>query len=190
MGAQIFVDATQAIPFVPVADLLPQIDYLVCAGYKHLLSPRGTAYFYVRADRWDALEAHNANWRAADQPFNRYFGGPLSLSNSAARFDVSRAWLPWLGASESLRLLASWKDSDLFPAVRALADRLAEGVGIARTRARRSCASRRRTPSRHARRCARRASRRRCAAIRPLPPHVYNTEADIDRAIAAIRPFI
>jgi hypothetical protein len=75
--------AAVAIPFVQFQDLLPKIAYLVCAGYKHLLSPRGTAYFYVRPDRWDHLEAYNANWRAADQPFNRYFGGPLSLSETA-----------------------------------------------------------------------------------------------------------
>ena len=106
-----------------------RIDYLVCAGYKHLLSPRGTAYFYVRPDRWDSLEPHNANWRAADQPFNRYFGGPLSLSRTRARFDVSRAWMPWLGASESLRLLARWRDAGLFDGVRGLADRLADGTG-------------------------------------------------------------
>jgi selenocysteine lyase/cysteine desulfurase len=167
----------------------PQIDYLVCAGYKHLLSPRGTAYFHVRPDRWDALEAHNANWRAADQPFNRYFGGPLSLSSSAARFDVSRAWLPWLGASESLRLLASWKDSDLFPAVRRLADRLAEGVGIARPGSSLVCVPASNTEE--ARVALREAGIK--ASVRGdsvrFAPHVYNTEADIDRAIEVMQAY-
>jgi selenocysteine lyase/cysteine desulfurase len=190
VGAEVFVDATQSVPFVPIADLLPKIDYLVCAGYKHLLSPRGTAYFYVRADRWDSLEAHNANWRAADQPFNRYFGGPLSLSATAARFDVSRAWLPWLGASESLRLLSSWRDSDMFPAVRRLADRLAEGTGIPKPGSSLVC-----VPidgAELARAALKEAGIKasvRGTSIR-FAPHVYNTEADIDRAIEAIRPFL
>jgi selenocysteine lyase/cysteine desulfurase len=190
VGAEVFVDATQAIPFVEFADLLPRIDYLVCAGYKHLLSPRGTAYFYVRPDRWDSLEAHNANWRAADQPFNRYFGGPLSLSESAARFDVSRAWMPWLGASESMRLLASWRESGLFESVRALADRLAEGTGCPKPGSSLVC-----VPIEGAER-AREALKDagvkasvRGTSIR-FSPHVYNTEAQIDRAIEAIRPFI
>ena len=190
VGAEVFVDATQAVPFVPIADVLPKIDYLVCAGYKHLLSPRGTAYFYVRPDRWNTLEAHNANWRAADQPFNRYFGGPLSLSESAARFDVSRAWLPWLGASESMRLLASWKDSDLFPAVRRLADRLAEGVGIARPGSSLVCVPM--VDTERAREALKGAGIK--ASVRGdsvrLAPHVYNTEAEIDRAVAALQPFL
>jgi selenocysteine lyase/cysteine desulfurase len=190
VGAELFVDATQAVPFVPIADLLPKIDYLVCSGYKHLLSPRGTAYFYVRPDRWDSLEAHNANWRAADQPFNRYFGGPLSLSANAARFDVSRAWMPWLGASESMRLLSSWHGTDVFDGVRALADRLAEGTGQPMPGSSLVC-----VPiegPEHAREALKKAGIKasvRGTSIR-FSPHVYNTEADIDRAIAAIQPFL
>ena len=190
VGAEIFVDATQAVPFVPIAHLLPKIHYLVCSGYKHLLSPRGTAYFYIRPDMWEALEAHNANWRAADQPFNRYFGGPLSLSETAARFDVSRAWLPWLGASESLRLMASWSETDAFEGVRRLADRLAAGTGIARPGSSLVCVPI--VGAEKAREALREAGIKasvRGTSIR-FSPHVYNTEADIDRAIEAIAPFI
>jgi selenocysteine lyase/cysteine desulfurase len=190
VGAEVFVDATQSVPFVPLDDVINRVDYLVCAGYKHLLSPRGTAYFYVRPDRWDRLEAHNANWRAADQPFNRYFGGPLSLSATAARFDVSRAWLPWLGASESLRLLASWRESDLFEQVRALARRLAAGTGIPEPGSSLVC-----VPIHDAERArAALAEAGVKASVRGtsirFSPHVYNTEADIDRTIEAIAPFI
>lgn len=192
VGAEVFVDATQAVPFVPIADLLPQIDYLVCAGYKHLLSPRGTAYFYVRPDRWDALEAHNANWRAADQPFNRYFGGPLSLSETAARFDVSRAWLPWLGASESMRLLSSWRAGDLFEGVRRLADRLAESTGLPKPGSSLVCVPMAPDRIEKARAALKEAGVK--ASVRGdsirFSPHVYNTEADIDRTVEAIQPFI
>ncbi|HVA87822.1 MAG TPA: aminotransferase class V-fold PLP-dependent enzyme, partial [Candidatus Saccharimonadales bacterium] len=190
VGADVFVDGTQSIPFVSIGEFLPRIAYLVCAGYKHLLSPRGTAYFYVRPDRWDHLEAHNANWRAADQPFNRYFGGPLHLSATAARFDVSRAWFPWLGASESLRLLASWRDSDLFAGVRRLADRLAGATGMPRPGSSLVCvpiadAER----ARLALKAAGVKASVRGTSIR-FSPHVYNTEADIDAAIDAISPHI
>ncbi|MER3437709.1 MAG: aminotransferase, partial [Chloroflexota bacterium] len=50
-GAQVLVDATHAIPFVPVAEHLDDIDYLVCHGYKHLLCPRGVAFLYVHPRR-------------------------------------------------------------------------------------------------------------------------------------------
>lgn len=190
VGAEVFVDATQGVPFVPIASLVSKVDYLVCAGYKHLLSPRGTAYFYVRPDHWETLQAHNANWRAADLPYERYFGGPLRLSPTAARFDVSRAWLPWLGASESLRLLSSWRESGLFAGVRALADRLAAGVGIPAPGSSLVC-----VPiagddrARDALKAAGIKASVRGTSIR-FAPHVYNTEADIDRAIEVIQPFL
>ena len=38
-GARVLVDATQGIPFVPLEAAIDRIDYLVCSGYKHLLSP-------------------------------------------------------------------------------------------------------------------------------------------------------
>ena len=190
VGADVFVDATQSIPFVPIADIIHRVHYLVCAGYKHLLSPRGVAYLYVRSDRWDRLEAQNANWRASDQPFSRYFGGPLTLSSSAARFDVSRAWLPWLGASESMRLLASWRDSGLFDGARALADRLAEGTGCPRPGSTLVCVPI--ADPEHVRGALKEAGIK--AAVRGtsirFSPHVYNTDGDVDRAIEAIAPFL
>ena len=48
-GARVLVDATQAIPMRPsLPSEIGAIDYLVCAGYKHLLCPRGVAFLYVR----------------------------------------------------------------------------------------------------------------------------------------------
>jgi selenocysteine lyase/cysteine desulfurase len=52
-GAQLLIDATHAIPFVPLQPWLQDIDYLVCHGYKHLLCPRGVAFFQVREDHWN-----------------------------------------------------------------------------------------------------------------------------------------
>jgi len=190
VGAEIFVDATQSAPFVPIAHLLPQIDYLICSGYKHMLSPRGTAYLYVRPDRWDALEAHNANWRAADKPFGRYFGGPLALSPNAARFDISRAWMPWLGASESMRLMSSWIGTGLFEGVRLLADRLAAGTGQPKPGSSLVCVAV--DDAERARDALKQAGVKasvRGTSIR-FSPHVYNTEAEIDRVIEAISPFL
>ena len=124
------IDATQAVPFVPLAGVIDRIDYLVVSGYKHLLSPRGTGYLYVRRDHWDELEPRNANWRAADLPYVRYFGGPLTLAPDARRFDVSRGWFPWIGATESLRLLAEWQATGAFEAVRGMAEGLAGRLGV------------------------------------------------------------
>src|SRR5690242_7092188 len=127
-GAQVLVDATHAIPFVPVEPYLDRIDYLVCHGYKHLLCPRGVAFLRVRRDRWDSLTPYFANWRAGWPAYARSFGGPLTLAPSAARFDVSLAWHAWAGARPSLELLVAWRRDGLLDEVWSLSRRLAAGL--------------------------------------------------------------
>jgi selenocysteine lyase/cysteine desulfurase len=188
-GSRVLVDATQAIPFVRLDGLIDRIDYLVCSGYKHLLSPRGTAYLYVRRERWDDLEPRNANWRAADLPFGRYFGGPLTLAPDARRFDVSRAWFPWIGAATSLRLLTEWQAAGALDGVRVLAEGLAARLGVPWYGGSLVCAP---LDDGEAVRAALASAGVRASvrgtAIR-FAVHVYNTEADLDRAAEVIAPF-
>ena len=188
-GARLMIDATQAIPFIRLDGVIDRIDYLVCSGYKHLLSPRGTAYFYVRRDHWDEIEPRNANWRAADLPYGRYFGGPLTLAADARRFDVSRGWFPWVGATASLALLADWKATGAFEAVRDLASGLAERLGVPWYGGSLVCAQ---LEDGEAARAACDAAGVKASvrgtAVR-FSVHVYNTEADLDRAAEAIAPF-
>ena len=188
-GARVLTDATQGIPFVPLEGVIDRIDYLVCSGYKHLLSPRGTAYFYARRDRWDGLEPRNANWRAADLPFGRYFGGPLTLAPDARRFDVSRAWFPWIGATASLRLLNEWKAAGAFAGVLDLAEGLAKRLAVPWYGGSLVCAPLEDGESaRAALQAAGVRASVRGTAIR-FAVHVYNTEEDLDRAADAIAPF-
>src|SRR5437868_6156924 len=44
VGARTLIDATHGVPFVPLHEAIEHVDYLVCAAYKHLLSPRGVAF--------------------------------------------------------------------------------------------------------------------------------------------------
>ena len=189
-GAAVLVDATQGVPFVDLDVLGPRIDYLVCSAYKHLLSPRGTAFLRVLRARWPELEALNANWRAAPDPYGRYFGGPLTLAADARRFDVSRAWFPWVGATESLRLLAEWRRAGAFPAVLELAQGLADRLRVPWYGASLVCAPIGDGDT------ARSALRERGirASVRGtgirFAVHVYTTEADLDRAAEAIAPYL
>jgi selenocysteine lyase/cysteine desulfurase len=188
-GARVLIDATQGVPFVPLEGVIDRIDYLVCSGYKHLLSPRGTGYFYVRRDHWDELEPRNANWRAADRPFERFFGGPLTLAPDARRFDVSRGWFAWIGATSSLRLLTEWKAAGAFAAVLDLAESLAARLRVPWYGGSLVCVPLEDGES--ARRALQAAGVRtsvRGTAIR-FAVHVYNTDADLDRAAEAIAPF-
>jgi selenocysteine lyase/cysteine desulfurase len=188
-GARLMIDGTQAIPFVPLAGVIDRIDYMVCSGYKHLLSPRGTAYLYVRRDHWDEIEPRNANWRAADLPYGRYFGGPLMLAPDARRFDVSRGWFPWIGATESLRLLSEWQTTGASETVRAMAEGLAGRLGVPWYGGSLVCAP---LGDGEAARAACAAAGVKASvrgtAVR-FSVHVYNTDEDLDRAAEAIAPF-
>jgi selenocysteine lyase/cysteine desulfurase len=188
-GTRVLIDATQAIPFVPLEGVIDRIDYLVCSAYKHLLSPRGTGYLYVRRDHWDELEPRNANWRAADQPYARYFGGPLTLAPDARRFEVSRGWFPWVGAVASLQLLTEWKAAGAFEAVLELAEGLADRLGVPWYGGSLVCAP---LEDGEAARAACQAAGVKASvrgtAVR-FAVHVYNTESDLVRAAEAIAPF-
>jgi selenocysteine lyase/cysteine desulfurase len=148
------------------------------------------AFFQVREDHWNDVQPWLANWRAVDPLYTRSYGGTLDdLAPDARRFDVSLAWHAWAGAEPSLALLVDWQKQGVLEDVRALARRLALGLGLAEPSA--SIVSLR-VPDAEIAEAALAELGVRCAArggnIR-LSPHVYNTAADIDQAIDALSKF-
>jgi selenocysteine lyase/cysteine desulfurase len=101
--ARLFVDATQACGWLPLAD--HDYDFLVAHSYKWLLSPRGATFFVVRNERLDELKPLHASWWAGDDPYGAYYGPPLRLAENARRFDTSPAWFSWVGAAPALETL-------------------------------------------------------------------------------------
>ncbi len=130
VGAQVLLDATHGVPFVPLGDVIERLDYVLVAAYKHLLCPRGVAFLVVRDDHVGRLPASMASWRASDAPYTQFFGGPLALADGAARYDASLAWHPWLGAAESLELLVEWQAAGALEEPLRLARDLADRLGI------------------------------------------------------------
>ena len=95
------VDATQAAGWLPLdAD---RFDFLVAAGYKWLISPRGTAWMTIAPERLDAIVPLAAGWFAGDDVYEAYIGPPLRLADDARRLDTSPAWFSWVGALPALR---------------------------------------------------------------------------------------
>jgi selenocysteine lyase/cysteine desulfurase len=190
VGARVFVDSTHGTPFVSVADHIRDIDFLVCHAYKHLLGSRGTAFLYVRKDRLDDLTPTYANWRGAADPWSTFFGGPLSLADDASRFNVSLAWLPWVGTRESVRLLLQWWQAGALAEPLALAAQLARAVGIVPSGSSLVCVP---VTDAEGARAALDAARVKAAvrgdAIR-FSLHVWNTGEDVERAAAAIAPYL
>jgi selenocysteine lyase/cysteine desulfurase len=191
VGARTLVDATHAVPFVTFDRDLPRIDYLVCAAYKHLLSPRGVAFLHVAPEHWDAVPPLLANWRSASDPYGRYYGGALDLAPTAARFDVSLAWFSWVGAAVSLGLLVDWQRQGFLNEVVLLARRLATQLGLAETPAGSVLSvpvADAEVVRAHLAKAGIRAAVR-AGSVR-LSPHVYNTEAEIDVAAQALERFL
>ena len=189
VGARVLVDGTQGVPFIALEAVIGRIDYLVCSAYKHLLCPRGVSFLYVKEARWDDLPPLNAGWRAADKPFDRYFGGPLTLAADAARFDVSLGWIAWIGALTSLRLVAEWKSAGLLASVIELSRSLAGHIGVSYHGSTLVCAPIADMDGARTRLLdARVKASIRGGSIR-FSPHLYNEAVDIATAGDAILPF-
>jgi selenocysteine lyase/cysteine desulfurase len=188
VGARTLVDATHAVPFISAAP--NSVDYVVCAAYKHLLSPRGVAFLYVARQHWDAVPPLFANWRSSSDPYGNFYGGGLDSAPNAARFDVSLAWFAWAGAAVSLGLLVDWQRQGLLPHAVDLSRRLAAHLGLPEP-----VGSVLSVPVDDAESVrAHLATSGVKAAVRAgsvrLSPHVYNTAAQIDRAAEALARFV
>ncbi|GAA2782836.1 aminotransferase class V-fold PLP-dependent enzyme [Saccharopolyspora taberi] len=179
-STRVLLDATQAAGWTPLR--LDWADWVVAAGYKWLLAPRGAAWMAVRADA--PLRPGNANWYAAEDPWASTYGLPLRLAGDARALDLSPTWFSQVGAAVSMSWLAGLDLAEVAAHCTGLADRLREGLGMAPAG---SAIVSVEIPDAVARltgagvRCAARAGRARLAF------HLYNTGEDVDIVLAALR---
>lgn len=183
-GALTLVDLTQAAGVLPVC--AADYDFTVCHTYKWLCTPRGVAFGTVRPERFDAVVPVAAGWCSADDPWRNCYWPERPASSTARMFDTAPAWEAFVGAREALALFASTDIGDLWDHASGLADRFCREL-------------RRPTPHRaivswpdpdHAQ-----LTRLAAAGIRASGPlgllrvafHVWNTDADVDAAVAALR---
>lgn len=103
-GALTLCDLTQAAGWMPVG--AGAFDLTVCSGYKWLCQPRGTAYLTIRPEVADRIVPNNAGWYAGESVWDSVYGPEMSLAADARRFDVSPAWLCWLGAAAAGEVFA------------------------------------------------------------------------------------
>lgn len=102
--ARLLVDATQAAGWLPFD--AGRFDYTVASAYKWLLCPRGTAFMALGPRHDPTIRPLLAGWYAGENVWDSIYGTPLRLASSARRFDVSPAWLSWLGSVPALQLIA------------------------------------------------------------------------------------
>ncbi|HEY4347525.1 MAG TPA: aminotransferase class V-fold PLP-dependent enzyme, partial [Gaiellaceae bacterium] len=128
VGAITICDATQAIGWLPID--ASEFDAVVCAAYKWLLSPRGSAFLTVSGRLRDAATPAGAGWYAGEDPYASYFGPPLRLAADARRFDVSPAWFSWVGTEPALETLERIGIDRIHAHDIALANRFRAGLGL------------------------------------------------------------
>ncbi len=179
-----FCDVTQAAGVLPVNSAL--FDVTVCHTYKWLCSPRGVALLTL-SERFDKLLTPlQAGWYAGDDVWQSCYGPAEHLAADARRFDVSPAWQAWVGAEQSIALFAGLDIGEVWERTSGLGDALCDALGI---------------PQQHQAivswpdasgsdlgklisagiRASGRAGRLRASF------HLWNTEADVDAVVAALR---
>lgn len=199
-GIWFFVDAIQGVGAVPLDVAAANIDILSCGAQKWLLSPWGTGFAYVRPDLIARLEPAEVGWMA--QPVNSDFRSLLDYDptwhTDARRFEVvTLDFVHFAAMAESIGLFLELGPDNIAARVRVLADRIVEsargmrGVDLV-------------TPADPARRAGVMALKvsdpdsvsrtlrdaRIFHAVREgcvrIAPHFYNTESEVDRALAII----
>ena len=178
-GTRVVLDATQSLGWL-AADL-SFADAVVAAGYKWLLSPRGAAWLALRPD-WPVVP-HHAGWYAGADVWDSVYGLPLRLAPDARALDTSPAWYSQAGAAVALPWLAGLDRAAVQAHCVGLADTFCAGVGLppagsAIVAVRRPDAMPRLT-------AAGVVASARAGAAR-LAFHLYNTEDDVERAVAAL----
>jgi selenocysteine lyase/cysteine desulfurase len=125
-GTRIMLDATQATGWLDHD--LGWADIVVGCGYKWLFSPRGAAWMAVRPDF--ELVPNNAAWSAGEDVWSSIYGLPLRLASSARAFDTSPAWYCHVGASVALPLLGGLDRAAVQAHCVGLADAFLAGLGL------------------------------------------------------------
>ncbi|HZH77012.1 MAG TPA: aminotransferase class V-fold PLP-dependent enzyme [Archangium sp.] len=196
VGAALAVDVTQSLGALPLDVAVVRPDFLVAAGYKWLMGPYSQSYLYV-APRWREGRPLEHNWlmRGGSEDFSRLVDYRDDFQPGARRFDVGErsnfVLVPM--AMAALRQLLSWGADDIQQTLGALTERVAKGARALRLevppesqRAGHLVGLKRRggyAPDL----AARLAARKVYVSVRGdslrVSPHLYNSEADVDRLL-------
>ncbi|WP_030909016.1 aminotransferase class V-fold PLP-dependent enzyme [Streptomyces sp. NRRL F-5126] len=187
-GARTLLDATQAAGWLPLS--AGEWDYTVTGGFKFLCSPRGTSFLTVTERAQETLAPLHAGWLAGADPWRSTYGPVTELAPDARRFDEPAAFLAYHGAERSLALLEEVGVDAVHAHATALSKRFRAGLAEAGhdvVAAADSAVVG--VPGLGGRQDALRAAgvdaSVRAGNLR-LSFHLYNTDADVDRALEAL----
>ncbi|MQA81451.1 MAG: aminotransferase class V-fold PLP-dependent enzyme [Streptosporangiales bacterium] len=128
VGARTFCDLTQAAGWLPVD--ASAYDVTAASGYKWLCQPRGTAFLTVRPELMEWIRPLHAGWYAGESRWDSTYGPEMTLASTARRYDVSPAWLSWVGAASALEVLTGIGVDAVHAHDTGLADALRTRIGL------------------------------------------------------------
>jgi len=202
-GALLLLDVSQSCGAVPLNVEKLGADFLVCAGYKWLLSPYGTGFFWCKNEHSDKMRPGPFYWAAQEGAENF---GSLSCENpklvrGARRWDMAETsnYFNFAAMDASLQFVLRFGPETVETHNRKLIDFLFERLPKDRCvpaspldSARRGpygCFAAR-SPEKTAELYHKLAKEKIITSLREgnirVSPHLYNTERDIDRLITAI----
>lgn len=124
-GARTLVDTTQGTGWRP--PVAADFDITVCAAYKWLLCPRGASFLTVSEEAQEWLVPINAGWMGSEDPWSNA-AGVVELADSARRYDQSAPFLPYIAGQHSLAMLAELGHEQIGAHNVALAERFRSGL--------------------------------------------------------------
>ena len=200
LGAALVVDATQSAGALPIDVRRIQPDFLVSATYKWLMGPYSLGLLYV-SERWQSEGRpfeHSWVHRRGAQNFSRLIDYQDDFEPGARRFDVGeRSNFTLVPAADlAIRTLLEWGVENVSETARQISAAVMRGLEplgfealepALRAPHYLGLTSKRALPSDLV---ARLATRQVYVSARGdsvrVTPHVYNTQDDVDRLVAAV----
>ncbi|WP_051853243.1 aminotransferase class V-fold PLP-dependent enzyme [Streptomyces aureocirculatus] len=129
-GARLYLDASQGAGWLDLAAHMADVDYLASVAFKWLTCPRGVAFFVVPGEREDfgGVPPLFAGWVAGERPWDSCYGPVAELARSARRFDESPSLFAYAGARHSLDVIEELGVAAIRAHDLALADRFRAGL--------------------------------------------------------------
>lgn len=91
-GTLLLLDVSQSCGAIPIDAASLGADFIVCAGYKYLLSPWGTGFLWVQRSHLDRLLSSPYNWLSQDvQTFARLNYVDPGPAPTMSRWDAAEA---------------------------------------------------------------------------------------------------
>jgi len=132
-GAYLIVDAIQSAGAMQIDVKRHDVDFLMSACYKWLLSPPGAGYLYVKEELIEKFEPPFVGWASVKpevfETIDFFDIWSMRLSETASRFEVgSPSFISLIGATEALKMLLDIGVEKIEKRILKLTDHLIEAV--------------------------------------------------------------